>query len=180
MVVEEAMEVDTQAQTAKQSRQSLLSEAVTQTLSNVFKDTLVREVFENASQEAETLSKQKAAQEIASDLSTVVQQSVMAHVEKWTSENGLDKTFDLVDEYCLRSTSIFSGEDAMEQLAKPCSSFPNEKYAEVKLASKKQQLEVLQKQLAESQLQVETLKSEVSQIIDTATLLNSQLRGQES
>lgn len=164
---------------SKLSRRSTLNEAVTNTVSAVFDNLQVREFFAFSSQEPDPVAKQKSAEDVSQYLTASVQKMVRAHLDQWISNNRLEKTFEAVDEHCLRSEPIFSGNDStIPNLATPRTSFPNEKYEEAKLVSKKQQLESLEKELAGRQQETESLKSELSKLVENSTALKTKLNGQ--
>lgn len=165
------MDLDSQAT----SRKAHLNEAVSRAIANVFSTSEVRELFEGSSNETLSTEDQNAVQNILSNVCRIVQQTVESHVDSWTAERGLDQTFGIVDEHCLRNTSVFSEDSITPAFVTPCSSKPGAAYAQVKLNCKKQQLEVLKKELAEKEGHVLQMQTEVSRMVDAVSSLNEQL-----
>lgn len=162
------MEVEPRAQ----PRKKVLKDAVTEALHNAFNDTKAHELLVAGTTRCFATSEPSDVDSLLAGISKVVQQTVLAHVDNWTAERGLDQALDIVDEQCVRAAPPFSANEAAVSLTQPSAALPNISFAQVRLNCKKQQLEELKQDLAKRTSQVEQLKAEVTQQMESASALS--------
>lgn len=153
-------------------RKSVLKGSVNAAVCNAFNNPKARESLVTATTQCFGADDRVQVESLLSGISNVLQQTVQAHVDNWTAERGLDQALEVVDEQCLRASSPFSSNENMSPLAQPSATLPKTSYAQVRLNCKKQQLNELKNDLDDRTSQVENLKAEVTQQIETTSALN--------
>lgn len=156
-------------------RKDILQDSLEAALHNSFLDAEAHEGLVSATTRYFGLSDHSGVQKLLEDVSAVLWGVMRAQVDDWTSERGLGEILKVVDEQCLRTIPQALANGTPTALAEPSLSMPSSSYGDVRYSCKRQQLEVLRKDLASRTLDMEEIKEQLAAEAERAAILSQKV-----